>query len=181
MTTDNETKPARPEVVYVPAGEGIALWVPEEPPADLVDGQEGPEMSTYTFMATVDNTGGALAVVDTVVPAGNGPPEHMHDDADESFYVLEGQFDVHADGKSFTIRPGDYAFVPRGTKHIWKNSGTETARMIRIYTPGGHEQFFFEISRPAKRGEPAPRLTTDDIRKAEAAVAKFYGEPASAH
>jgi len=160
------------EVVYVPREEGIALWVPEEPPAELVDG-EGPQMSTYTFMSTASNTGGALAVVDTVVPAGNGPPEHMHDDADESFYVLEGRFSVHAGGKSFVIGPGDYAFVPRGTLHIWKNIGTEDARVIRIYTFGGHEQFFMEISRQAMPGEPAPRLTNENVRRAEAAVAEY--------
>ena len=164
----------RPEVLHVPAGDGIRLWVPEEPPADLVDG-EGPELSTYTFISTSENTGGSLAVVDTEVPAGNGPPEHMHEDADESFYVLEGEFWVSAGGKTFTIRPGDFAFVPRGTKHIWKNNTTENARMLRIYTPAGHEKFFIEIGRAAQPGQPAPQLTTEDVRRAEAAVAKFYG------
>jgi len=176
MTINAEDDPnsETPEVFYVPAGEGIALWVPEEPPADLVDG-EGPEMSTYTFMATADNTGGALAVVDTVVPPGNGPPEHMHADADESFYLLEGQLEIRSGGNSFVMKPGDYAFVPRTSKHIWKNVGSETARLIRIYTPGGHERFFFEIGRPAQPGMPAPRLVKEDIRKAEAAVARYYG------
>jgi quercetin dioxygenase-like cupin family protein len=171
MTSDNDSPQS--EVVFVPAGQGISLWVPEEPPPDLVDG-EGPQLSTYTFMVTADNTGGALTVVDTVVPARNGPPEHMHGDADESFYVLEGEFEIDAGGKSFHMGPGDYAFVPRGTRHIWKNSGDETARMIRIYTPGGHEQFFFEISRPVEPGMPAPTLVNEDIRRAKAAAAKYY-------
>lgn len=175
MNSENDSRPkTEPEVRYVPKGEGIALWVPEEPPADLVDG-EGPQMSTYTFLATADSTDGALALVDTVVPPGNGPPEHLHHDADESFYVLDGEFEVRAGGKSFVLGPGDYAFVPRGTPHIWKNRGTETARMIRVYTPGGHERFFIEISRPARADVPAPRLTTEDVRRAEAAVARFYG------
>jgi quercetin dioxygenase-like cupin family protein len=175
MAADSTTKDqAKPEVIHVPAGEGITLWVPEEPPEELVDG-EGPVLSTYTFMATAENTGGALAVVDTVVEPGNGPPEHEHDDADESFYVLEGEFWVRAGGKEFVLRVGDYAFVPRGTLHIWKNSTEKQARMLRIYTPGGHEKFFIEISRPAERGEPAPRLTNDDVQRALATVARFYG------
>lgn len=162
------------EVTHVPAGEGIPLWVPEEPPADLVDGN-GPEMSHYTFISTAENTGGALAIVDTRVPAGNGPPEHLHGDADESFYVLEGEFDVLADGKSFVIKEGDYAFVPRGTKHVWKNNTDKPARMLRIYTPGGHEKFFIDIGRPAKPGESAPKLTHEDVARAEGAVEKYYG------
>ncbi|RKR90374.1 mannose-6-phosphate isomerase-like protein (cupin superfamily) [Micromonospora pisi] len=167
----NQTKPA---VLVVPAGDGIKLWVPEEPPKNLVDG-EGPQMSTYTFMTTADNTGGALAVVDTVVPPGNGPPEHMHDDADESFYVLEGEFEIVADGESFHIKQGDFVFVPRGTRHIWKNYTESDGRLLRIYTPGGHEKFFIEIGRPAEPGKPAPRLTVEDVNRAEATVVKYYG------
>ncbi|WP_018685542.1 cupin domain-containing protein [Actinokineospora enzanensis] len=166
--------PGQSEVLLVRAGEGIALWVPEEPPVDLVDGA-GPQMSTYTFVATGDNTRGSLAVVDTVVPAHNGPPPHQHADADESFYVLEGRFDVWAGGKHFTIGPGDFVFVPRGTEHIWKNAGDTTARMIRIYTPGGMERFFIDIGRPAQLGEPAPQLTVADVRRAEKVAAEHYG------
>lgn len=175
--TGSNIRPA--EVMHVPAGGGIAMWVPEEPPANLVDGL-GPEMSHYTFIATAQNTGGSLAVVDTVVPPGNGPPEHKHADADESFYVLEGEFEVNSAGQRFVIRPGDFAFVPRGSSHIWKNRSDRTARMLRIYTPGGHEQFFIDISRRAVPGEPAPRLTTADVERAEAAVLRHYGPPSLA-
>lgn len=168
--TDDEQR----QVVHVPAGDGIALWVPEDAPPDLVDG-EGPEMSKYTFVATADITGGSLSVVDTVVPPGNGPPTHLHADADESFYVLEGEFEVTSGGRTFVIKAGDYAFIPRGTHHVWKNPTTETARMIRIYTPGGMERFFIDISRPAQPGEPAPRLTTADLRRAEEGAARHYG------
>jgi quercetin dioxygenase-like cupin family protein len=171
-----ETSRRAPQVVHVPASEGIALWVPEEAPTDLVDGA-GPVMSTYTFKATADTTGGALAVVDTVVPPLNGPPEHLHRDADESFFVLDGEFEVCAGGRTFVIRPGDYAFIPRGTRHVWKNVGAVTARMIRIYTPGGMERFFMDISRPAEPGRPAPRLTTADVRRAEEIAARHHGEP----
>ncbi|WP_412540821.1 cupin domain-containing protein [Longispora sp. K20-0274] len=164
----------KPEVTHIPAGGGIALWVPEEPPADLVDG-EGPVMSSYTFAATADLTGGSLSLVDTVVPPGNGPPNHAHADEDESFFVLEGSFEVRAGGKTFVIDKGDYAFIPRGTEHIWKNIGSETARMIRIYTPGGMERFFSAIGRQAVPGEPAPRLTTEDVKRAAEVAEAHYG------
>ncbi|HEY7597104.1 MAG TPA: cupin domain-containing protein [Actinophytocola sp.] len=178
MSSEVPAEPAR-QVVHVPADEGIALWVPEEPPADLVDG-EGPPMSSYTFMATAELTGGSLSVVNTVVPPGNGPPTHLHVDADESFYVLEGAFEVTSGGKTFVINPGDYAFIPRGTHHIWKNITDKPARMIRIYTPGGMEKFFTAISRPAKPGEPAPRLTNEDVQRAVEVATQHYGEPPAA-
>lgn len=144
---------SRPNVLHVPAGDGIALWVPEEPPSNPADAA-GQHSSTYTFMATVDSAGAALAVVDTVVPPGNGQAEHVHEDTDESFYVLDGEFLVCAGDESFVIKPGDYALVPRGMSHHWKNVSTGTSRMIRMYTPVGHERYFFEINRTAAREMP---------------------------
>lgn len=175
MTSSGTLSDALPGATYVPAAAGRPYWVPEEPPADLVDG-EGPVMSRYTFMATSEATHGEMSVINTEVPAGNGPPEHMHDDADEAFYGLEGTFWFSADGKEFTLGPGDFAFVRRGTKHIWKNNTDSAARMLRMYTPAGHEQFFFEIGVPAGTDEVAPRLTQADVDRAEAVARRFYGE-----
>jgi len=47
---------------------------------------------------------------------------HVHDDTDEFFLALDGQFDValrSADGteRTVTLRVGDVFVVPRGTEH----------------------------------------------------------------
>jgi quercetin dioxygenase-like cupin family protein len=166
--------------VFVPAAQGRPYWIPEEPPADLVDG-DGPEMSKYTFMATRDQTSGELTVIDTEVPPGNGPPEHRHGDADEAFYGLEGEFWFRAGGQEFVLGPRDFAFVRRGTDHVWKNNTDRTARMLRMYTPAGHEEFFFRIGIPANTngvfGEEAaaPRLTRAIADNAEAVATATYG------
>jgi hypothetical protein len=44
-----------------------------------------------------------------------------------------------------------------------------------MYTPAGHEEFFFRIGIPASEGEPAPRLTTAVADNAEAAAVATYG------
>jgi quercetin dioxygenase-like cupin family protein len=175
--TDSASASQAPQVTHVKAGEGIALWVPEEPPSELVHGAE-PELSSYTFVATAQGTGGALAIADAVVPPGNGPPEHAHDDADESFYVIDGRTWMRAGGREFIVERGDYVFIPRGTPHTFKNRTQEPCRMILTYTPGGMEQFFIEAGRAASAGEPAPRLTADDIRRAEQAAVRRFGIPA---
>jgi quercetin dioxygenase-like cupin family protein len=62
-------------VVHVAAGEGRKVWVVAD---------------TYTLKATRDNTGGALALIEASVPAGGGPPPHVHANEDQAYYVLEG-------------------------------------------------------------------------------------------
>jgi quercetin dioxygenase-like cupin family protein len=165
-----------PQVTYVRAADRIPLWMPEEPPAELVQGEE-PLLSSYTVVATAHGTGGALSLVDTVVPPGNGPPLHAHADADESFYVLGGSTWMSAGGRELRLEPGDYVFVPRGTPHTFKSDTDEPCRIILVYTPGGMDQFFLEIGRRAEPGEPNPRLTAEDIRRAESvAVRRFYSD-----
>lgn len=39
-------------------------------------------------VAPASATGGAFSLIESVVPAGSGPPLHIHDVDDESFYVL---------------------------------------------------------------------------------------------
>ena len=45
----------------------------------------------YTIKASGKGTGGAFAIMEAIVPSGNGPPHHIHSREDEAFYVLEGE------------------------------------------------------------------------------------------
>ena len=40
--------------------------------------------------ADADMTGGVVSVLEATEPVGFGPPIHVHDDAAEAFYVLDG-------------------------------------------------------------------------------------------
>lgn len=158
----------------MPEGSGVRLWVPEALPEPFRDG-EGPPLSRYTLLATSDQTGGALSTMTAVVPPGNGPPAHRHPDSDESFYVLDGSFEVTAAGHEFTIAGGDYLFIPRGTEHAWRNSGPNAARMLVLYTPSDMEQFFKEAGRPAEPGDDSARLTQEDAHRAETVARRWFG------
>jgi mannose-6-phosphate isomerase-like protein (cupin superfamily) len=56
------------------AGEGRSVWVVGD---------------RYTVKAAGEDTGGAFALVEALVPPGGGPPPHIHHREDEAFYVLE--------------------------------------------------------------------------------------------
>lgn len=126
-------------------GEGRSVWVA----ADRV-----------TFKSIGDETHGAFAVFETLVPPGGGTPPHVHTREDELFYVLEGEVTFRADGNSFTGRPGCWVTLPRGTKHQFLNLTQHDTRMLIIATPAGIEKFFEEIGTSA---EQAPPVTPDRI------------------
>ena len=42
---------------------------------------------------------------------------HKHDDTDELFLILDGEFDMDFRDRTVTLRPGELLIVPRGTEH----------------------------------------------------------------
>jgi quercetin dioxygenase-like cupin family protein len=83
----------------VPPGEGHTLM--------LVGGR-------YTFKASGEDTGGAYALIEMVLPPGSGPPPHIHEREEESFYILEGTLQFQVGGESVTAGAGAYVKTPRG-------------------------------------------------------------------
>ncbi|WP_199736391.1 hypothetical protein [Micromonospora sp. HM5-17] len=48
-------------------------------------------------------------------------------------------------------------YIPRGTRHAFKNIGTEPATLLVFYTPAGAEQFFLDHGAdPDPSGQPLP-------------------------
>jgi hypothetical protein len=49
------------------------------------------------------------------------------------------------DGEWTSLGPGEYAEVPRGIVHTFRNDGDEEVRMITGFEPMGFEDFFREF------------------------------------
>jgi mannose-6-phosphate isomerase-like protein (cupin superfamily) len=66
-----------------------------------------------------------------LLPPGSEGPEHVHHDAEEAFYVVEGSIEmgIHRDGKVVTrvLGPRDMAVVPPGVPRSLKNVGEDDA------------------------------------------------------
>ncbi len=73
---------------------------------------------------------------------GDGPPQHIHNNEDEAFYVLEGEVKFLL-GEHTTIgKAGTFVHIPRGTVHAWCLPGKEPAKLLVIISPAGFEKFF---------------------------------------
>lgn len=42
---------------------------------------------------------------------------HKHDETDELFLILEGEFDMEFRDRTIVVRPGELLIVPRGVEH----------------------------------------------------------------
>ena len=90
-------------------------------------------------------TNGASTLVIQTTPPGGGPPPHQHTREDETFTVLEGEFEVFDHGQWRSVRTGEFFFSPRGSVHTFRNSGTTVGRMAVFIAPAGFERFFEQV------------------------------------
>jgi quercetin dioxygenase-like cupin family protein len=152
---------AEKSVRHVPNGEGPSIWAVGD---------------TYTFKSTGKETDGTLTIFEASVPPRAGPPPHIHHDADEAHYLLEGELQVQAGEHTFTAHAGSYVQIPRGTLHCFQNVGNRASRMLVILTPAGFEDFLFEVGRPAEPGKSAPPFGPQELERTIAAAPKYHLE-----
>ena len=96
----------------------------------------------------------------------------MHEREDETFYVLQGAVTVWVGDQTVHAAQGDCAHLPRGIVHSFRNTGTETARMLVMATPAGIEKFFEEAFYPAAQGKEFPPVTPELIGRLMAVSAR---------
>jgi quercetin dioxygenase-like cupin family protein len=122
----------------------------------------------HTWLATEAETGGAYLLFEDALDKGKVTPLHQHPDADETFYMLEGQVRLHVSGEEQMLAPGGIAIIPRGVPHAFLVT-TSTARMLCLQTPGGGEAFYRHASDAAGAGQP-PGPDFARVRAAAAAT-----------
>ncbi len=100
-------------------------------------------------------TGGAFALLEAAEPAGFGPPMHIHHDAAEAFYVLEGEYRIFIEERTFTCPAGSFVFIPPGIPHGFR-VGDEASRKLNLYTPAAMVGYFDELSAAIATGDADP-------------------------
>lgn len=102
--------------------------------------------TTYSIAVTKGDSGGTIGVFESMTPAGEGPPVHIHANEDEVLYVIDGEFEFWLDGKVSRAGPGASMFLPRSVPHTFRVVGDRPGRILAITTPGGFESFFIEAA-----------------------------------
>jgi mannose-6-phosphate isomerase-like protein (cupin superfamily) len=139
------------------AGEGSAIW--------LLGG-------FYEVKLSADETGDALTLVEMNLPAGMGPPPHVHAQ-DEVVYILEGTATYHLGDQTTEVGPGSVVFIPKGTQEFFVP--TTALRALAFYLPGGADRFFAEAGEPAQTRQLPPAPTAPPDFQRLAGIAARYG------
>ena len=102
--------------------------------------------------ADAADTDGMYSLIETAEPAvGSGPPLHVHRDAAESFYVIEGRYVMHLDGRDFECPAGSFVYVPIGLPHTFRTDALGS-RKLNLYTPGAMVGYFDDLAAALRDG-----------------------------
>lgn len=127
--------------------------------AKFIGAGQGKELGVVgqriTIKLTGNETGGVFSMWQDVTPPHGGPPPHVHRWEDETFFVLEGEFEFTVGGQAHRASAGATLYCPRNVPHSFKNLRATPGQTITIATPAGFEGFFEEADRLERAG-PAP-------------------------
>lgn len=113
--------------------------------------------SLVTTRVTGDDTDGAFAVLEHLLPPEYETPYHVHQNEDEISYLLEGEITLHTERGTLTASSGQTLLAPREQPHGFRVTSADPARRLVFLTPAGYEAFFHEVGSPAEtRTLPEP-------------------------
>jgi mannose-6-phosphate isomerase-like protein (cupin superfamily) len=122
--------------------------------AAVVDSPRNEQAEAWWFLDTLVVEHRCAPEMDTVVlemtlPVGSSPPLHVHDDLDDTWYILEGQMVVHCGDDELVVGTGHWVSMPRGVPHTFRVVGEREARILLVHDNPSFVDFIREVSTPA--------------------------------
>jgi quercetin dioxygenase-like cupin family protein len=86
-----------------------------------------------------------LSLLEFEVRPGGGVDPHFHKLHSDSFFVLEGELEIHVGDEVVQAGPGAYALAPPGVVHYFRNVSDKPVRALNLHTPGGFAEYRREL------------------------------------
>jgi len=118
-----------------------------------------------------EEANGAMEAWFEVVPPQLGPPEHLHTQFDECFWIVKGTFLIKVAGNTMQASEGAWIFVPRGTAHAFRNIGAEDGELLIEALPASGMRQYFEEVGAVFMSEPLDRQALQRIDESYGIVA----------
>lgn len=147
-----------------------------------------PTAGRWRTKTAAEQTEGRLLQMLGIESRGSAPPLHVHHDADETWYVVDGRVAFFLGEQRVEAGPGDFVLGPKGVPHTYLVT-SERAELLVSFAPAGVEGpagigldgFFREIGIPAVAGEappePVPPDPEDFARRAAQYAIEILGPP----
>ena len=123
-------------------------------PTAVVDSPENEDAQAWWFLDTLVVEHRCAPGMDTVVlemtlPVGSAPALHIHDDLDDTWYILDGEMVVRCGDDELVVGAGHWVSMPRGVPHGFRVVGDREARILLVHDNASFLDFIHAVSVPA--------------------------------
>jgi mannose-6-phosphate isomerase-like protein (cupin superfamily) len=120
----------------------------------VVDSPENEQVLAWWFLDTLVIEHRCAPEMNTVVlemtlPVGSAPPLHIHDDLDDTWYILQGQMVVRCGDEELVVGAGHWVSMPRGVPHTFRVVGDRDARILLVHDNASFRDLIRELGVPA--------------------------------
>ena len=117
-----------------------------------------------------------ISVLEHAARRGDSPPLHVHQNEDEVFHILEGEFRFQIGDEQRSGHAGETVLAPKGVGHTYRVE-SERARWLTVTTPGQFEDFVRAMARnaPTRDLPPLSGPPTQQAIEALTATARRFG------
>ncbi|HYX56750.1 MAG TPA: cupin domain-containing protein [Nitrososphaeraceae archaeon] len=119
-----------------------------------------------TVKVSKEDSEGKYTMLEMVHPSNLGPALHIHPDAPEAYYILEGEYQITCGKEVYHAQRGDFVFIPKRIEHKYQ-SGSNGGKVL-VICPAGLEKYFREIAETLRIGPITWEL--------EQEIARRYGQ-----
>jgi quercetin dioxygenase-like cupin family protein len=128
--------------------------------ARIVRSGEGDVHDRHWLFKHGSLTGGSFDFMVGEIEYLTGPPLHVHDEQDDTFFVLDGVLAVQVGDEVIDLGPGDFASVPPGVPHTFDNIRKDQppVKVCNLMTPGGLDAQFRDMSLMGEAADDADEM-----------------------
>ncbi len=135
----------------------------------VVDSPDNEEMPAWWFLdlLVVEHRcapGMNTVVLEMTLPVGSSAPLHVHDDLDDTWYILEGNMVVRCGDDQLAVGPNHWVSMPRGVPHTFRVVGDHPARILLVHDNTTFRDLIRDLGTPAptRTLPPHPQFPSPD-------------------
>ena len=112
---------------------------------------------------SMNDSEGKYSLIEMTHPSNTGPALHIHPRAPEAYYVLDGDYSIQCDKRTFQAKSGEFVFIPKGVPHKYQ-SGSKGGKVL-VISPAGLEGYFKEVADILQTGQITWKLEQEIARR----------------
>jgi mannose-6-phosphate isomerase-like protein (cupin superfamily) len=89
-------------------------------------------------------------VMEMTLPVGSSAPLHVHDDLDDTWYVLEGEMVITCGDTTSIASAGHWVSMPRSVPHTFRVIGDREARILLVHDNATFRDLIRDLGVPAQ-------------------------------